>query len=133
MNSQSKSPSKPFKLDWKKAALIALVVAIAGYQWYTGNDSNDNPVAVVNDDNQPTDKNENTKAPKKSNSNVGSKANRAPSDPYLKSAGGKNLKSPAGLVYTGGQKEHRTDHVLRHAHDIPNRDGPHGVFLGRSL
>ena len=42
-------------------------------------------------------------------------------------AGGKSLKSPAGLLYLDG-KEHRAAHVLRHADDIPNRTNPHGVF-----
>ena len=40
--------------------------------------------------------------------------------------------SPAGLRYAGRDPEGltRKDHVLRHAKDIPNRDGPHGVFDG---
>lgn len=48
--------------------------------------------------------------------------------PFLISSGGRNKKSPAGLIYgMGGGGEHRTDHVLRHAEDQPGRPS-HGVF-----
>jgi hypothetical protein len=98
------APSKPLKLDWKTFFVIAIVLGVAGYQWYTGNsltDSNGPPEA----------------------------GQLAPeSTTFLESAGGKNLKSPAGLIYTAGRSEHRADHVLRHAADIPNRQGIHGVF-----
>jgi hypothetical protein len=40
--------------------------------------------------------------------------------------------SPAGLRYQGRDPEGltRVEHVLRHAQDIPDRDGSHGVFDG---
>lgn len=40
--------------------------------------------------------------------------------------------SPAGLRYAGRDPMGltRVEHVLRHANDIKNRDGPHGVFDG---
>ncbi len=42
--------------------------------------------------------------------------------------------SPAGLVYKGYDPGGltRVEHVERHARDIPDRDGPHGVFDGGS-
>jgi hypothetical protein len=43
-------------------------------------------------------------------------------------------RSPAGLVYGPGSAEgHRLTHVGRHAADIPDRPGPHGVFDGGLL
>jgi hypothetical protein len=50
----------------------------------------------------------------------------------LKKIGSDTWISPAGLVYQGRDPEGRTrvDHVLRHARDIPDRDGSHGVFDG---
>jgi hypothetical protein len=40
--------------------------------------------------------------------------------------------SPAGLRYQGRDPEglSRVEHILRHARDIPDRDGSHGVFDG---
>jgi hypothetical protein len=50
----------------------------------------------------------------------------------LKQAGRDDWVSPAGLHYRGRDPDGQTRvaHVLRHAHDIPNRDGSHGVFDG---
>lgn len=50
----------------------------------------------------------------------------------LKKAGPETWLSPAGLTYQGRDPEGRTrvEHVLRHARDIPDRDGSHGVFDG---
>jgi len=50
----------------------------------------------------------------------------------LKSMGKERWISPAGLIYAGRDPDGRPrkDHVLRHARDIPDRDGPHGVFDG---
>jgi len=50
----------------------------------------------------------------------------------LKSIGRDAWISPAGLKYVGRDPEGRTrrEHVLRHARDFPDRDGPHGVFDG---
>ena len=50
----------------------------------------------------------------------------------LKKIGTDAWLSPAGLRYEGRDPDGRTrvEHVLRHARDIPNRDGPHGVFDG---
>ncbi len=40
--------------------------------------------------------------------------------------------SPAGLRYQGRDPDGltRVEHILRHTRDIPERDGPHGVFDG---
>lgn len=52
------------------------------------------------------------------------------SDSFLQPAGGKNLRSPAGLIYgMAASGEHRVDHVMRHAKDDRNRPS-HGVFDG---
>lgn len=50
----------------------------------------------------------------------------------LKKLGPETWLSPAGLKYQGRDPDGRTrvDHVLRHARDIPDRDGSHGVFDG---
>ncbi len=50
----------------------------------------------------------------------------------LKKIGPVKWLSPAGLTYQGRDPEGRTrvEHVLRHARDIPDRDGSHGVFDG---
>ena len=50
----------------------------------------------------------------------------------LKQLGADRWMSPGGLVYRGRDPEGRTrvEHVLRHARDLPDRDGPHGVFDG---
>lgn len=48
----------------------------------------------------------------------------------MKEVGRDRFESPAGLLYTmGGGGEHRIDHVMRHAKDIPGRPA-HGVFVG---
>jgi hypothetical protein len=63
-----------------------------------------------------------------------SKPAPAPGSPRveLKKIGPDAWISPAGLKYQGRDPEGRTrvDHVLRHARDIPDRDGSHGVFDG---
>jgi len=48
----------------------------------------------------------------------------------LKSLGGSTWISPAGLRYSGRDPAGltRVEHIMRHSHDIPSREGPHGVF-----
>ena len=44
---------------------------------------------------------------------------------------GSDYISPAGLIYGNGpNREHRLEHIFRHAEDQPNRGGRHGVFDG---
>ncbi len=60
-------------------------------------------------------------------------AGRAPPKTVeLKQVGQSAWLSPAGLRYAGHDPEglNRVEHVMRHTRDIPNRDGPHGVFDG---
>ena len=58
--------------------------------------------------------------------------NALPKPIELKAIGRDGWISPAGLKYVGKDPEglNRKDHVLRHSKDIPDRDGPHGVFDG---
>jgi hypothetical protein len=57
---------------------------------------------------------------------------KPPAPVELKSIGRDAWISPAGLRYEGRDPDGRTrrEHVLRHAGDIPDRDGSHGVFDG---
>jgi hypothetical protein len=59
-------------------------------------------------------------------------ASAGPPKVELKKIGSETWLSPAGLRYQGRDPDGRTrvDHVLRHARDIPDRDGSHGVFDG---
>lgn len=127
---------KTSKLDWKKVAIIAVVLGIAAYNWYTNGGPTDS--AASSDDGRTTSQSvtrDNDRLPtadKPAPANNDRRENKnskdSTSSSYLVSAGGKNLQSPAGLIYTDSRSEHRADHVLRHADDIPNRSGPHGVF-----
>ncbi|WP_166823224.1 hypothetical protein [Thalassoroseus pseudoceratinae] len=60
------------------------------------------------------------------------KQDKLPEPVKLKSLGRDTWISPAGVRYSGRDPNGltRKAHVLRHARDIPNRDGPHGVFDG---
>ena len=62
----------------------------------------------------------------------GSKADELPKPVELKAIGRDAWISPAGVRYSGRDPMGltRKAHVLRHARDIPDRDGPHGVFDG---
>ena len=51
----------------------------------------------------------------------------------LSEFGRDSYRSPAGLVYKmGPRREHRIEHIMRHAEDQPTRSGPHGVFHAKS-
>ncbi len=61
------------------------------------------------------------------------KRGNAPNAPEPRElAGPEAWTSPAGLRYEGHDPEGltRVEHVERHTRDIPDRDGPHGVFDG---
>jgi len=60
------------------------------------------------------------------------KSSDDPKTVRLKQIGPDVWVSPAGLRYAGRDPQGRTrvEHVLRHARDIPERNGPHGVFDG---
>lgn len=95
-------------MTWKRIAIIGVVLAIAGYRWYSENRS---------------------AKPAQGGAETAQADQTRPDSDYLRFDGGKNLKSPGGLVYTSSRSgEHRTAHVLRHAADQPDRQGSHGVF-----
>lgn len=56
----------------------------------------------------------------------------SPAKVELKKIGATTWLSPAGLRYQGRDPDGltRVEHVLRHARDLPDRDGSHGVFDG---
>ena len=142
------SKSKP--LNWKKILIIALVLGVAGYQWYAQNlkkppADNHGGVAANGDDtkynaklpdgfnskpeNQAQPGNGSSQPPAFSKDSSGGAA-ASSNQEFLVSIGGDNLQSPAGLIYgMGGGGEHRVDHVMNHAVDDPNRPA-HGVFDG---
>jgi hypothetical protein len=64
-------------------------------------------------------------------SSAGENGTERPSGDFnMEPIGRDAFRSPAGLVYSmGPNREHRIDHILRHAVDDPDRRGPHGVFL----
>ena len=114
---------------WMKIVVIAIVIGIAVFQWYTESNTA-NPNATPD---APRVSTESTNADKglpsgSTQSQAQNDQKSQPADDYLRPSGGKNLKSPSGLIYTNSRSGHRADHVLRHAHDIPDRPGPHGVF-----
>ena len=119
MNADHKTPSSN-PLTWKKIGLILLVVAIAAYQYYQQENN------VANHDAGPA-------VADASEQSSGGSGNRDRTDTettafFTDGPRGSKI-SPAGLEYTRtGHGEHRTDHVLRHAEDIPDRQGSHGVF-----
>lgn len=128
-----KSNEKPSSIGWKQIAFIAVVLALAGVQWYTGIEIFGSGEEIGTDSSAATA----TVAPderSKAGADLASESKPKSKSPaqtqresYLQPGRGKNLESPGGLVYTGGRSGHRADHVLRHARDIPDRD-VHGVF-----
>ena len=166
---------KPKPVDWKKILIVAIVLAIGGYQWYVQNvavkpaadvvavEPSEEPAGRESDllagttaDNKLVSNRSDTKAPTKSKTS-GASADTLPTSPrtpanhsketatkkvatkqpvvpdkkdFLESVGGKNLRSPEGLVYgMGGGGEHRVEHVMKHGVDDLNRPS-HGVFEG---
>lgn len=140
MNFQSKSSNK--KLSWQKIGFAAILVCIIGYKYYAENFAGpgaDRPVANQSEDNHDysvnfpdqssNDSNQNGDRFKPLKQSEPQSKSQSGSKDFFTSSGGKNLRSPAGLIYgMGGGGEHRTEHVLRHAQDQPNRQGTHGVF-----
>ena len=142
MNIQSKSPRS---INWKQIAFIAVVLGIAGFQYLNsrkaapkddggrekgGTAQLDLPDEIdlgsalpkSGQSNKSSSKPDLKHQPLKG-SNSGSK--KSSSGPYLRKQGRKQV-SPAGLVYA----KSRIEHVMRHSHDIPDRQDSdrHGVF-----
>lgn len=141
MNFQSSKPGKP---GWKKILIVAVILLIAGYQWYSENAKrkdvqNDIAVVDVNDSRYDARLPEEFEAgnpngavgsPKVEAASSQSDSSTRRSADLFVSVGRNKLKSPAGLIYgMGGGGEHRVDHVMRHAKDDPSRPS-HGVFDG---
>lgn len=107
--------------NWTKFFLVLIILAVVGYQWYQNQQhEKDQTGAEVVASTDIADDNFSTVPPDRS----------VQTDSFLQPAGGRNLESPAGLIYTlGPGGEHRVDHVLRHAQDDLSRP-VHGVFEG---
>ena len=138
------APSK-HSFPWRRFVSIVLVLLVLGYKYaqptlqrVTGVD-----LPTLND-RQIGNQNRNSGAPHDYSVNLPA-ADRSYSKPdsvsgtitsfsnssfNLKDLGGNQFESPAGLLYTmGARGEHRIDHVMRHARDMPDRPA-HGVFVG---
>ena len=124
----------------KKIFCIALLLLAAGYiaaqpmleKWL----GIELPNPLAQNENVGADNNENQNDPanKQNNNRDNTEKNNPRSNTNdrafkLETLTGGALKSPAGLVYQQTAREHRLDHVLRHASDIPDRN-IHGVFDG---
>lgn len=117
-------------MSWLRIGLIAVIVIVAGYQYVTQTDNQD---AEGNNGNSVALNEGVATVPNQIDSNLGGSKVPSDSQPLAKqylSDGQRGAKvSPAGLIYTNSRSgEHRTEHVLRHAADQPNRSGSHGVF-----
>ncbi|MEL7499078.1 MAG: hypothetical protein AAFN77_15840 [Planctomycetota bacterium] len=127
-------------IDWKKGILIGILIIVAAYQYFKSDDNqqdaNGGGQAVVNDGSIDIPKtidlklDSNSTAKRQGNSQKDASVESTESEePYLSNGKNGSKVSPAGLIYTSSRSgEHRTDHVLRHARDIPDRSGSHGVF-----
>ncbi|MDG1875530.1 MAG: hypothetical protein P8J27_16585 [Mariniblastus sp.] len=147
--------AKPSKLNWKKITFIVILMACASYRYYV----DDAPPQITGTRSQETrepDQKTRSVDDRKSQTLPGSSSTQSKSPneprrpsgkftqpeslqsksrqstkPFFTSIGRQKKKSPAGLVYgMGGGGEHRTEHVLRHAKDQPNRPS-HGVFTAQ--
>lgn len=135
--------TQPAKIPWKKVLIVAVLLLIAGYRWYSDNAKSDlqssDAVVEVDDDRYDAKLPQEFEATNRQSSDGNSKAEpgsnkrasstKRPAE-FLVSIGNKKLKSPAGLIYgMGGGGEHRVDHVMRHSKDDSSRPS-HGVFDG---
>lgn len=154
MNTSQKNPST---IPWGKILIVFALVAIVGViSGRAGLEDLFNlepgtlggpAVAERPDDDGTENKSENGKSstPKNASDNNSANQNNAQSDKPENSSQGQAtapqefelkrngfvLESPEGLTYyIGDRGENRLDHVMRHAKDIPNRPGSHGVFMG---
>lgn len=145
MNIQANARKK--NINWKQIATIAVVLGFAVFQYIRNQPANDGGNANAGQgvaqldlpDSLDLDGSLKGQASsgqartenKSGNSQPGRAgfSTKKSGQPYLKEGRRGTKVSPEGLVYTGSRSgEHRTDHVLRHAKDQPNRPGNHGVF-----
>ena len=144
MNIQSKSPRS---VNWKQIAIIAVVLGVAAFKFIDsrrnatpqngpanggGTAQLDLPDQIDLDSDLSKSGQSQTstsktdlkfKPLKGANPSTTKSSNNSSGGSYLKKQGGKKV-SPAGLVYASS----RIEHVMRHAQDMPNRNGNHGVF-----
>ena len=144
MNIQSKSP-RSSSINWKQIAIIAVVLGVAGFKYFnsrkdagprggdtaqidvSGEIDLDADLARKSQAKQSQSGKQDLKfKPIKDSPFTSSKStSNSASGPYLTKRGSKQV-SPAGLVYARS----RIEHVMRHSHDIPDRNdsNSHGVF-----
>jgi len=138
MNIQSKSPRRN-NFNWKRISIIAIMLGVAAFQYIQTQRNAGNQNARQNGGNAQVLPNEidldgQLKKGQASKSDLkfkpirDSQSSNSSSSSYLSEGKKGKMLSPAGLVYNSGRGEHRTEHVLRHAHDMPSRPGNHGVF-----
>ncbi len=135
MNIKSQSPRS--NINWKKIAIVAVMLGIAGFQYIQKQRNNNDQDAGRNGgtaqiDQLPGDFDLDGQLDKSGQSGQGFKASdtqqSTSNKPYLSDGERGKKLSPGGLVYNSSRREHRTEHVLRHASDMPSRPGNHGVF-----
>ena len=140
------APAKKTRIPWRRIIPVAVVVLVLGYNYskptlerWIGR-----PLPALNNNDNNNNGRNASSVPQSRSSSGSDYTATLPSKTGTKSAtggtssGGFQLKevgrnrfeSPAGLLYTmGGGGEHRIDHVMRHAVDMPSRPA-HGVFIG---
>ncbi len=148
MNIQSNSPRR--SINWKQISIIVVVLGVAAFQYIQSQRNADKPnvdqngsTAQVlpneidldgqlkkdNPSNQNKSQGQTAKPDLKFQPIQDSQSSNSSSNSYLSEGKKGKMLSPAGLVYNSSRSgEHRTEHVLRHAHDMPSRPGNHGVF-----
>ena len=130
--------AKPKKLNWRKMIWVVILAGVVGYSYgqpylekWTGWDL---PTISDRGNASNSDRGQNDRGLDwnvQPNGNKKHSGGTASNSSYLTDMGKKDRKeSPAGLVYgVGGGGEHRVDHVMRHAVDMPSRP-VHSVFEG---
>ena len=145
MNIQSKSPRS--SINWKQISIIAIVLGVSAFQYINSRKDAANQNTAQSGGTAQLDLPEHIDFggelgnSGKANSQPNLKfkplqsSTKAASDktssnkPYLQDGQRGKKVSPAGLIYNSSRSgEHRTEHVLRHADDQPDRPGNHGVF-----
>ena len=147
--------AKPKKHNWRRIIGLVVLVGVVAYSYgephlekLLGVDlpsirdqgkqsevSNGDPRFGGNDqrgNSDSTERNKDRSNPAFSKSGSGNgQVSTGSNSSFLTPTGKKNrLESPAGLVYgVGGGGEHRVDHMMRHAEDMPSRP-VHSVFEG---
>lgn len=132
MNFNAKPSGSTKSFNWTHAVLIAVLLAIGAYRLFSGpgeKKDGQGVGAVELPVNVELDVDKKTADPDQYKVKQLDFGKNSPTSPYLADGKNDSKVSPEGLVYTASRSgEHRTEHVLRHAADQPNRAGSHGVF-----